>query len=94
MLSTISAASHVTMSVMKLLARITAPSIEECEEGALAATLHDHTYGITSDPMTQFACIFSGMSCVWALYNAILHLNGSLINSQRVIFCGSTSTYT
>jgi hypothetical protein len=25
----------------------------------VASTLHDHTYGITSDPLTQFACIFS-----------------------------------
>ena len=24
-----------------------------------AASLHDHTYGITSDPLTPFACAFS-----------------------------------
>jgi 3'5'-cyclic nucleotide phosphodiesterase len=26
-----------------------------------ASTLHDHTYGITSDPLTQFACVFSAL---------------------------------
>lgn len=25
------------------------------------AQLHDHTYGITSDPLTQFACLLSGL---------------------------------
>jgi hypothetical protein len=31
-------------------------------KGRLAAsTLHDHTYGITSDPLTQFACVFSAL---------------------------------
>ena len=25
------------------------------------STLHDHTYGITSDPLTQFACVFSAL---------------------------------
>ena len=29
--------------------------------GAAESTLHDHTYGITSDPLTQFACAFSAM---------------------------------
>jgi hypothetical protein len=27
----------------------------------LASTLHDHTYGITSDPLTQFACVFAAL---------------------------------
>ena len=27
----------------------------------LASTLHDNTYGITSDPLTQFACVFSSL---------------------------------
>ena len=51
-------ASHVTMSVTKLLSRIVAPSDIEFAEGSGKA-LHDHTYGITSDPLTQFACVFS-----------------------------------
>lgn len=50
-------ASHVGMSVAKLLSRIVAPDqdFEEHEQ------LHDHTYGITSDPLTQFACVFSAL---------------------------------
>ena len=27
----------------------------------VAATLHDYSYGITSDPLTQFACAFSAL---------------------------------
>ena len=27
----------------------------------MASSLHDHTYGITSDPLTQFACVFSAL---------------------------------
>ena len=51
--------------VTKLLSRIVAPShLEELAEkknARAAATLHDHTYGITSDPLTQFACAFSAL---------------------------------
>lgn len=50
-------ASHVTMSVVKLLSRIVAP----CHLSEGVESLHDHTYGITSDPLTQFACIFSAL---------------------------------
>eukprot|EP00980_Cylindrotheca_fusiformis_P002188 scaffold500_cov124-Cylindrotheca_fusiformis.AAC.1 len=51
-------ASHVTMSISKLLSRIVAPDLDfENNE----ANLHDHTYGITSDPLTQFAVVFSGL---------------------------------
>jgi class 3 adenylate cyclase len=57
-------ASHVVMSVVKLLSRIVAPDIGE-ETGQtgkdMASTLHDHTYGITSDPLTQFAGVFSAL---------------------------------
>ena len=52
-------ASHVTMSVVKMLSRIVAPS--ELDTDVTADKLHDHTYGITSDPLTQFACAFSAM---------------------------------
>lgn len=53
----------VTMSVTKLLSRIVAPTeLDLDNEGAEnLATLHDHTYGITSDPLTQFACAFSAL---------------------------------
>eukprot|EP00980_Cylindrotheca_fusiformis_P017442 scaffold5439_cov132-Cylindrotheca_fusiformis.AAC.1 len=50
-------ASHVTMSVSKLLSRIVGPDID----GDDAQELHDHTYGITSDPLTQFAVVFSAL---------------------------------
>ena len=48
-------ASHVAMSVAKLMSRITSTDALD------AADLHDHTYGITSDPLTQFACIFAAL---------------------------------
>jgi hypothetical protein len=53
-------ASHVTMSVSKLLSRIVAPNIQETDQN-LASSLHDHTYGITSDPLTQFAVVLSAL---------------------------------
>jgi class 3 adenylate cyclase len=52
-------ASHVVMSVIKLMSRIVAPTEQHMNDNA--ATLHDHTYGITSDPLTQFACVFSAL---------------------------------
>jgi 3'5'-cyclic nucleotide phosphodiesterase len=52
----------VTMSVVKLLSRIVAPSDLDFESSAARnQTLHDHTYGITSDPLTQFACVLSAL---------------------------------
>lgn len=60
-------ASHVMMSVTKLMSRIVAPSDNKftmdsmAHSVATAATLHDHTYGITSDPMIQFASAFAAM---------------------------------
>lgn len=58
------------MSVIKLLSRIKAPSdlqMEVLENSGefsgsfLHAKMHDHTYGITSDPLTQFACAFAAL---------------------------------
>jgi len=54
------------MSVTKLLSRIVAPeAIVNQEhlsgEDDLAYALHDHTYGITSDPLTQFAVVLSAL---------------------------------
>lgn len=57
-------ASHVTMSVVKLLSRIVAPDLQvqdSDDDHNVASTLHDHTYGITSDPLTQFACVFAAL---------------------------------
>jgi 3'5'-cyclic nucleotide phosphodiesterase len=52
------------MSINKLLGRIVAPKID-LEAGTdidkQAAILHDHTCGITSDPLTQFAVVLSGL---------------------------------
>ena len=50
-------ASHVVMSVNKLLCRIVAPDLDNASE----EILHDHTYGITSDPLTWFAVIFAAL---------------------------------
>ena len=55
-------ASHVTMSVSKLLSRIIAPTDLDFQSAAAKnKRLHDHTYGITSDPLTQFACVLSAL---------------------------------
>ena len=58
-------ASHVGMSVGKFLSRIVAADdVFDNIEGhasSLESKKHDHTYGITSDPLTQFACIFSAL---------------------------------
>lgn len=51
-------ASHVTMSVVKMMNRIVAP---QDQSGGDANTRHTETYGITSDPLTQFACVFSAL---------------------------------
>jgi hypothetical protein len=55
-------------SVLKMLGRVVAPkelAPKKVKKGGvdpstLEAKLHDHTFGITSDPLTQFACAFSG----------------------------------
>ena len=54
------------MSVVKLLSRIVAPQdvvLDEKGRGKknIASSLHDHTYGITSDPLTQFSCVLSAL---------------------------------
>jgi class 3 adenylate cyclase len=54
-------ASHVSMSVLKLLSRIVAPDLNFKDQGNAAKDLHDHTYGITSDPLTQFAVVMSAL---------------------------------
>mmetsp|Transcript_21372 Transcript_21372/g.50809 ORF Transcript_21372/g.50809 Transcript_21372/m.50809 type:complete len:1202 (-) Transcript_21372:132-3737(-) len=55
-------ASHVTMSVAKLLTRIVAPSdMDYTDSHQAKSKLHDHTYGITSDPLTQLACVWAAL---------------------------------
>jgi class 3 adenylate cyclase len=51
-------ASHVMMSVSKLLSRIVVPDEVVNQE---ASILHDHTYGITSDPLTQFSVVLAAL---------------------------------
>ena len=59
-------ASHVTQSVLKLMSRVvTAHDIDYNElqyklKGE-ATKRHEYTFGITSDPITQFACAFSAL---------------------------------
>ena len=53
-------ASHVTMSVSKLLSRVVAPSSQRQDQKE-GVSLHDHTYGITSDPLCQFACVLAAL---------------------------------
>jgi 3'5'-cyclic nucleotide phosphodiesterase/Adenylate and Guanylate cyclase catalytic domain len=50
-------AVHVSMSCTKLLARIATPDLDEYT----AQEVFDHTYGITSDPLTQFATVFAAL---------------------------------
>ena len=59
-------ASHVTQSVSKLLSRVVTP--DSIDYNSLSYTrahqdahLHEYTYGITSDPIIQFACTLSAL---------------------------------
>jgi len=57
-------ASHVTMSAHKLLKRVvSADEIMDRKSSMrnMASNLHDYTFGITSDPLTQFAILFSAL---------------------------------
>ena len=60
-------ACHVTMSVKKLLKRITTPELskadlEECQNPKkMAYHLHSCTHGITSDPLALLAITFSAL---------------------------------
>ena len=54
------------VQVIKLMSRIVAPEAfhdnnDTSQDDNLALSMHDHTYGITSDPLTQFACAFSAL---------------------------------
>ncbi|KAL7561168.1 hypothetical protein ACA910_011989 [Epithemia clementina (nom. ined.)] len=56
-------ASHVTMSVVKLMSRVMTPLLEAHDDDSTGTEqmLHDHAYRITSDPLTQFACALSAV---------------------------------
>lgn len=53
-------------SVLKLISRVISPLevlAKQCgsERRLLASKLHDNTFGLTSDPLTLFACAFSAL---------------------------------
>lgn len=54
-------ASHVSMSVDKLLHRVVTPDIHATDEEEIEQNLHDYTFGITSDPLTHFAVVFAAL---------------------------------
>jgi hypothetical protein len=59
-------ASHVTMSVTKLLSRVvTSDAIDynkmSYKKKTATSELHKYTFGITSDPLTHFALAFSAL---------------------------------
>ena len=54
-------ASHVTMSVVKLLSRIVAPPSDFDPQQHQQQQLDDPTYGITSDPLTRFSVVLSAL---------------------------------
>jgi len=65
----LSHATHVTMSVVKLLSRIIAaddPRKNYVGDGpdnqeTIDRRLHEHSYGIRTDPLAQFAVVFSAL---------------------------------
>ncbi|KAL3927993.1 MAG: hypothetical protein SGBAC_012849, partial [Bacillariaceae sp.] len=62
--STLLRSSALVLSVGKMLSRIIAPANilhNASKFNDLNASLHDQTYGITSDPLMQFACAFSAL---------------------------------
>jgi hypothetical protein len=72
-------ASHVAMATVKLLSRVVNPKIEGVAsptDEKKASMLHDYTYGITSDPITHFACMF------WAIIHDVDHAGVS--NSKLI----------
>jgi hypothetical protein len=75
------------MSTMKLLQRVVSPEVylpsvsrnKKKVAEAVASNLHFSSYGITSDPLTQFAIVFA------ALVHDVDH--GGVSNSQLVAEC-------
>ena len=76
-------ACHVQMSMSKLLERVVNPdNIEYDDNEERALDDHNYTYGITSDPLTQFTVVFC------ALIHDVDHTgvsNGQLIKEQAHI---------
>ena len=73
------------MSVSKLLSRIVAPYIDKeklttAKQQQEELILHDHTYGITSDPLTQFSVVLSAL-----IHDGKIYSLATLFKSQSVI---------
>eukprot|EP00977_Amphora_coffeiformis_P006244 scaffold1341_cov178-Amphora_coffeaeformis.AAC.21 len=55
-------ASHVSMSLDKLLASVVSPKeLDHVDAARRDHTLHEYTYGISSDPLAHFAFMFSAL---------------------------------
>lgn len=55
-------AGHVTFSIDKLLTSVVSPpELKGVDDQRKDYTLHEYTYGISSDPLTQFAVLFSAL---------------------------------
>ena len=74
------------MSVSKLLSRIVAPDID-VDGDNVAHDLHDHTYGITSDPLTQFAVVISALIRKSAGFSNLMSLNDAPHISSNSLLC-------
>jgi len=54
-------ACHVTMSANKFLTRVVDPKVNLLDDSPNHAHLYEYAYGLTGDPLTQFAIIFSAL---------------------------------
>lgn len=75
-------ACHVQMSMSKLLERVVNPDDVDYNGESVASDVHNYTYGITSDPLTQFTVVFC------ALIHDVDHTgvsNGQLIKEKAHI---------
>jgi 3'5'-cyclic nucleotide phosphodiesterase/Adenylate and Guanylate cyclase catalytic domain len=95
-------ASHVAMSAEKLMKRILRPAgAEESEENKLdkARRIHDMTYGISSDPLLQFAVMFAALihdvehtgltnkEMIECQHEAAAFYNGASVAEQNSVCC-------
>jgi 3'5'-cyclic nucleotide phosphodiesterase len=75
------------MSVNKLLLRVVQPgsNVSVKSTGKFHADMHNYTYGITSDPLTQFGVIFAALIHDvdhWGVSNAQLICEGAPIAAK------------
>lgn len=75
-------ACHVQMSMSKLLERVLSPENIDYDSAEMASDAHNYTFGLTSDPLTQFTVVFC------ALIHDVDHTgvsNGQLIKEEAHI---------